>query len=266
MSCHAVEQIDRAGYGHTWVHRVDARLKTILAIVFVLCVASFPKHTVAALIPFFAVPVFLGIAGHVPWRPLGKILLTVGPLAILPGLLNPFFDTAPAVLAGSIAIHSGWLSLASIGLRFLLTMGLLLVLVSTTSFPGVLGALARFRVPQALIVQLSLLYRYVFVLIEEGEAMSRARMLRDPQRRLPRLETVKPMLTALLWRSLECSQRLYQVLRIRGFQGTWPAMNTAALPPHQNMIFCCVGLGWVIACRLCPVTQWLGNALARHLS
>ena len=78
-----------------------------------------------------------------------------------------------------IHVSGGWVSFFSILLKFFLTMCSALLLISTTSFPGICHALRKLGIPEIFISQLLFLYRYIFVLVEETLRMVRARDLRS---------------------------------------------------------------------------------------
>ena len=63
------------------------------------------------------------------------------------GAFNPVFDREVVAQVGAWGVSGGWVSYASIVLRFLLTAGAALVLTATTSFTGVCLALQKLRVP-----------------------------------------------------------------------------------------------------------------------
>ncbi len=260
MSCHPAQQLDRLGYGRSAAHRVDSRAKLLLALIFIVCVTSFPKHAVAPLVPLLAVPLALGILGRVPWRPVGRLLLWAAPLAVLPGLLNPLLDRAPGLRLGDWEVPAGWLSLASIALRFLLCTGMALVLVATTSMAGLLQGLRRLRVPAAFVNQLQLLYRYLFEMVDEGARMSLARRLREPRRALPRLGTAGRLLSLLVTRAWERAERIAWALEQRGFRGEFPCLPSPAWRARDTALLL-GGSAFCLAARFAPVTDWVGHLI-----
>jgi cobalt/nickel transport system permease protein len=74
------------------------------------------------------------------------------------------FDTRTAAVIFGISLSAGWISFLSILLKFALTVSAALLLIATTSFPGVCHALRRLGFPALFVSQLLFLYRYVFVL------------------------------------------------------------------------------------------------------
>ena len=75
-------------------------------------------------------------------------------------------------------IGCGWISFASILLRFTLTVTAALTLIATTSFTGICMALEKMGCPRVFALQLLFLYRYLFVLVDEASRLIRARALR----------------------------------------------------------------------------------------
>ena len=121
--------------------------------------------------------------------------------------------------SGAVPVSGGWVSYASIVLRFLLTVAAALVLTATTGFIGVCLALEKLKVPEALVTQLLLLYRYIFVLGDEAHRMSQARRLRSFRRRGMGWRVYAQMLGQLLLRTFARAQRVYLAMKCRGFDG-----------------------------------------------
>jgi cobalt/nickel transport system permease protein len=246
MSESAARELDRHGYADGPVHRLDARAKLVATGAFVLCVASFGKYEVAGLIPFLAFPAALAVIGRVPPRPLARLLVAASPFALLVGAANPLLDRAPRAVVLGAAVSGGALSLASILLRFVLCTSAALVLVATTSLPALLRGLAQLGVPRPFVAQVQLLYRYLFLLVDEGRRLSQARALREPGRRLPRAATARRMLASLVLRTWERADRVYDCMRARGFDGAFPVLAPARFGARDALFTAAV----VLACAL----------------
>jgi len=214
-----LDRLDRLAGKDTAIHRVDPRAKVLTTAVFIVCVVSFDRYEVLGLVPFALFPVVLAAEADVPFGFLARLLAVASPFALLVGVFNPLLDRDPLVVAGGVAIAGGWLSYASIILRFLLTVAAALVLTATTSFAGVCLALERFRVPDVLVTQFLLLYRYIFVLGDEALRMARARSLRAVGSRGMGLHVYAQMLGQLLLRTFARAQRVYLAMKCRGFDG-----------------------------------------------
>jgi cobalt/nickel transport system permease protein len=199
--------------------RLDARVKVLATVAFVVVVASFGRGEVLRLAPLAAFPVGLAALGDVPWRPILVRIALASPFALGVGALEPFLDRAPAIQVGPVTVSAGALALAAVLAKFTLSLAAALVLVATTGFDAVCAALGRLGAPRVLVTQLLLLYRYLFVLADEAARTVRAWQLRAPGAPRPPLRTAGRLLGQLLLRALSRAERVHAAMRARGFDG-----------------------------------------------
>jgi cobalt/nickel transport system permease protein len=253
-----IDRLDRLGDLDTPIHRLDPRAKLLTAMVFLIMVVSFPKHTVSALVPFFLFPVVLATVGRLPLRYLAGKMLIVAPFALLVAVGNPFLDREIVLRLGSLPITGGWLSFLSVLLRIALTAGVALVLIGVTSFRGLCSALRRCGVPKLLTVQLLLFYRYLFVLGDEATRMLRARRLRSFNGRGMGLVTYHSLLGHLLLRTLERAKRIHLAMLSRGFTGEIPWLRGWRLG-LADLLFVLAWCAAFLLFRLVDVPRTLGQ-------
>jgi cobalt/nickel transport system permease protein len=212
--------LDTLSYKDTLIHRLDPRTKVIATFAFIVTVVSFSKYDVARLIPFFLFPALIFSLGDIPvWFILKKVFV-VATFAVFIGIFNPLFDTRVMADLFGIPVSGGWISFFSILLKFFLTMCSALLLISTTSFPGVCHALRKLGVPEIFISQLLFLYRYIFVLVEETLRMVRARDLRSFGKKGKEMKVFIHLVGTLFMRTIERADRIYHAMLSRGFSGT----------------------------------------------
>ncbi len=212
--------LDLLSRGDTCIHRLDPRTKVIATLLFIVTVVSFPKYELMGLLPFFLFPVLVFSLGDIPvWLILRKVLL-VSSFALFIGIFNPLFDTEPMVTVSGIAVSGGWVSFLSVMLRFFLTMTSVLLLIATTSFPGICHALRRLGMPELFTSQLLFLYRYIFVLLEEAMRMVRARNMRSFGGKGQGARVYVSLVGTLFLRTMDRAERIYQAMLSRGFTGT----------------------------------------------
>lgn len=203
----------------THIHRLDPRAKLITTVLFIVTVVSFGKYEVTALLPLALYPVVLTALGNIPTGAIIRKVLIVSPFAILIGIFNPFLDRQVLIHIGGLPVSGGVISFASILLRFVLTVSAALLLIAVTGFEAVCLALERLRVPRAFVVQLLFLYRYLFVLLEEGLRIRRAYALRAGDVRGVAMRHFGSLSGQLLLRTLDRAQRIHQAMLCRGFDG-----------------------------------------------
>jgi cobalt/nickel transport system permease protein len=214
-------RLDDLAEGHSWLHRIDARAKIVVTLVYVVAVASWPPRAVVELLPLAAYPLVLFLGARLPVSILRRPVLLALLLALAVGAANPLLDRQPVRLGTGTAIAGGWFSLVSILLRAVLCVAAAMALVATTGIGRLAHGLRQLGVPRIAVTQLLFLYRYAFLLGSNVHAMSRARELRGGGRPL-QLAAYGPLVGHLLLRTLDRAERIHQAMCCRGFRGDVP--------------------------------------------
>jgi cobalt/nickel transport system permease protein len=131
-------------------------------------------------------------------------------------LLEPFVICI-AILA--LYQENGGIVFASIVIRSTLSLLTILLLTNTTPFAEVLQVLRKYHFSPLFVTVLALMYRYLFVLIDELERMQRARASRLFQRNNLQLwRMLSTMIGQLFIRSSERAERIYAAMCARGWK------------------------------------------------
>jgi cobalt/nickel transport system permease protein len=243
----------------TPIHRLDPRAKLLTTLVFIATVVSFHKYQLAAIFPFIVYPVVLIALANLPPTYLCKKMLLAAPFAFFIGILNPFWDREVLVQLGPLGISGGWISFASIMLRFMLTVSAALILIASTGFNAVCLALERMGTPRSLVVQLLFLYRYIFVLTDEASRMVRARSLRAFGGNGMGIGVLSSMIGHLLLRTMDRAQRIHLAMLCRGFDGEIRIARPLEFS-CRDALFCLGWCGLFVLMRLYNVPELIGNA------
>ncbi|MCX6018698.1 MAG: cobalt ECF transporter T component CbiQ [Chloroflexi bacterium] len=222
------------------VHALDARVKLVLALVFILVVSLTPNGAWASLLLLFAVAVSAVLLAGLN---VGYVLRRAG--LALPFALAalPLVFTAPGA---RIELGATGISLSQIGIERLLSiffksyvsMQMAIVLASATSFPDLLQAMRAIRLPKLLVAIFGLMWRYLFVLVDEAMRLLRARDSRsgalDAARNVGgsiswRARSAGGMAGNLFMRSFERGDRIYDAMAARGYDGEVRSMRHPAL-------------------------------------
>ena len=255
-----ITYLDTLSYQNTPVHRLDPRVKLIITLLFIGCVLSFNKYELSALIPFFIYLAAMVALGNLPVTYLLKKVLLAAPFAVFIGIFNPLLDRTILMHLGPIGISGGWVSFASIMIRFVLTVSAALILVASTGFNAVCMTLTKLGVPSAFAVQLLFLYRYIFVLTDEALRMARARSLRsfDGSGMGPRIFSY--MIGQLLLRTIDRAHRIHLAMQCRGFDGEIRMVRPLKIRAQDiAFLICCVSL-FILMYRY-DIPQWMGYAI-----
>lgn len=132
-----------------------------------------------------------------------------------------FFEPFVIVIAVLVLFQAGGFQ------RFIIlvakcTLSLLTVLLlsNTTPFSKILDFSRRLRLPSIMITILALMYRYLFVLIDEMERIRRARKSRTfIRRKAGDWIVLSTILGQLFVRSTERAERIYAAMCSRGWRG-----------------------------------------------
>jgi cobalt/nickel transport system permease protein len=198
--------LDRFSRLHSPVHRLPSWLKVTAALVVVVAVTTVPTRWSAAFAA--AALVLLAVAAVSRTPPvflLGRLLL-----------LEPFVI---GVALLTLLQPDGLRVFLAVVLRSTLCLFALILLANTTPFAELLRVLRRVGVPQLLVTVLALMYRYIFVLIDERERLQRARASRSFSSRAHRTwHSVASTAAQLFVRSSERSERIYAAMCARGWR------------------------------------------------
>lgn len=214
------------------IHRLDPRTKIITTLAFVLAVVLTPPLRWEAFAAYFVVIGSAILLSRVPPLYVIKRSLIIVPFVLFIGVFIPFLK--PGDIGGSYNVwiwtvsYSGLLVLWNVTIKAWLSMLGLILLSATTRFDGLLKGLEQLRMPRVMVMILSFMYRYIFVLVDEVERMKQARDSRNfGGKRLWQLKTIGSMVGTLFLRSYERAERVYQAMVARGFDGETRTLSHA---------------------------------------
>lgn len=217
--------IDKFAYQDSPIHRLDARVKFLAAVVFTIAIGSLGRLSVSILICYVTGPLVLLVIGRVPiWFAVKKILM-ICPLILALALSSVFYDKNPVSVAFgpmSWEISAGWLRCFSILAKFTATGIALICLICTTKFHELLNGLSKMGIPNLLVTQLGFLYRYIFLLIDKVQHTLRACAGRRLRRLALKTELryAGAMIGNLLVSGIDTAGRINMAMEARGFDGT----------------------------------------------
>jgi cobalt/nickel transport system permease protein len=245
------------------LQRLDARAQVLVTAAFLVAVISQDRHAVSGLLALAIFPISVWGLSGLPAGFLLRRLVYVLPFALLVGLPNPWFDHEVLLRLGALEVTGGWMSLLSIILRSLMAAAAALLLVAITGFPALSQALGRLGMPQALVLQLLLLYRFLTVLGEEALRMRAAHAQRSPGQRMP-LRQHAALVGHLLLRTWGRAERLHLAMRARGFDGQLPTGRRSRWGWQETFWMA----GWILGfwlLRAHDLPGWAGQALLHRL-
>ena len=223
---------DRYQHGHSLLHRLDARVKVLVTVAYILSNVMLPD---GAWLAFGLACVFLvwcnwlsmlgpGFTFRRSFIVLPFAVVAVTAIFSIPG--NPLATWHLGMLTLT-PTDAGLLRFTSILVRSWLSVQMAILLVAVTQFPDIIHALGHFHVPAIIVTIIAFLYRYLFVLTDEVMRLLRARQARSAGTATSkaggsiwwRAHIAGNMAGQLFLRSYERSNRIYDAMLSRGYTG-----------------------------------------------
>ncbi|OGO20654.1 MAG: cobalt ECF transporter T component CbiQ [Chloroflexi bacterium RBG_16_50_9] len=243
--------LDKYSEQDSLVHRLDPRTKFIISLLFILAVALTSPVMWPVFSIYFILMIILILISRVPVLYILKRSLVIIPFVVLMAISIPFVKEGEVIGSYNIWIwqvsltHSGLQLLWNILAKAWLSILCLILLTATTRMTDLLAALERLHMPRVMVMILSFMYRYIFVLVDEVMRMKQARDSRNfGGRRLWQLRTLGNMAGTLFIRSYERGERVYAAMLARGYDGRCCTLNRLSLKPTD--IYGGLGFGIVI--------------------
>ena len=229
--------------GKSWFHAADARIKLLMALGFIFATSSIPPGKWLA---FAAMLALVWLAAG--FSRVGLLRVFLRSLVAIPFILIalptvftkigvPLFelDLALFTLTGT---REGLDFFISVLLKSWASVTAAVVLTATTPPLRLLEALRALRIPAVLVAIVMLMYRYLFVLVDEAQRLMRARAARSAAigRKsggsiVWRAKSAGGMAGSLFIRTLDRSERIYMAMLARGYDGN---LRQTAAPPLER--------------------------------
>jgi cobalt/nickel transport system permease protein len=195
-------------------YRIDPRAKIVGLLLFVVCVAL--MQSVPYLILAFIIIFLLGVASNIPTA----------------HLVTRYGISLPFILFASVTLYftSGPELALAMFIRISTCVLALIMLTATTDFFDLLKGFQSMKMPKIFLGLLMFMYRFIFLLREEMHRMSQARKargFRGGKHLFDRegFRTISYTIGALLVRSSERGNRIYDGMLTRGYDGNIRTLN-----------------------------------------
>ncbi|NCC32802.1 MAG: energy-coupling factor transporter transmembrane protein EcfT [Chloroflexia bacterium] len=169
-------------------------------------------------------------------------------------LLLPWLGSWPFNLAGLLLALTIVCKAAAVAL-------LMEPMLATASLTRTLQGFTDLGLPPSLNQMVLLCHRYIFVVQEEMQRMQRSMRVRGfaPRTNLATLRTLGNGLGMLFIRSFERTERVYEAMLSRGYQGAFPGQTRQKITSRdlvKGAFFIMIGLLLLVGDRLLPLTRF----------
>jgi cobalt/nickel transport system permease protein len=232
--------------GQSLIHRIDPRVKFVLTLAFILTVAFTPRGAWPVYILLFSLILSVEVLSELGLGFVHKRAVLVIPF-VLAALPTIFTMRGPILLSFPVGpwiiniTQSGLEQFISVALKSWISVQAAIILAACTPFPDLLLAMRAVGVPRLLVAIVGLMWRYLFVLVDEVIRLIRARAARSGISDKPglkpggsliwRARIAGGMAGNLFLRAFERSDRIYMAMLSRGYDGE---VRATPLPTLQG--------------------------------
>lgn len=209
--------------GHSFIHRLDPRVKLVIAILFSIVVAVADRFTVLLSGLLFSLIVIA--MARLKIREVFYRLLVVNGFILLLWIFLPF--TFP----GDTLFSIGRLTASREGVIYSLLITIksntiilsCIALIATSSITTLVHAMRHLYVPDKLVHLFFFCYRYIHVIHLEYTRLLNAMRIRcfTPKTNIHTYRTYAHLVAMLLLKSYDRSERVYNAMLCRGFKGNF---------------------------------------------
>jgi len=188
------------------VHRPPAAIKATFALILILITVIPPRPPILLFAGVAVLLLALIAASRIPVLFFLKRLL----------LFEPFIL---AVAALALFQPGGLPKFVMLAAKSTLSLVTVILLSNTTPFQDLLRVLRRVRAPSAFVTMMALMYRYIFVLVDETQRMRRARQSRTfGKTHEGTWLFLSRVIGQLFLRTTERAERIYAAMSARGWK------------------------------------------------
>jgi len=227
----SVPAVDDHANLHSFFHDWDPRLK--ISSLFVYCFLVVSIHSVFWSIWPLILSILAIMASHLPWSgPLRRLKAMAGFLAmfmIVMPLTVPDRPGETLIIIGNLTgfpFHvNGFLLALKIVLKAFAIAMMMEPIFATAPLSVTLNALSRLGIPQSICQMVLLSHRYIFVFLHEMKRMYRGMRVRGFRQRsnFDTMRTIGNFMGMLFVRSFDRTQRVYDAMLSRGYEGVFPS-------------------------------------------
>ena len=250
------------------IHALDPRVKLVFTLAFILTMALLPIGAWPVYVLMLALSLSITVLSELGLRYVLKRSLLAIPFVLA---AVPLLFTVPGLPLLTISIGSLSVTITSTGLERLLSIlfkssvsvQVAIVFAAATTFPDMLLAMRAVRVPRLMVSLFGLMWRYMFVMVDEAIRLLRARASRSGAiegRKSGgsiawRARVTGGMAGNLFIRSLDRGDRIYAAMAARGYDGE---IRAFPLPPltSANWITTLCSLGLLAVLWLIAMLFW----------
>jgi len=233
------------------IHLLDPRVKLVLTLLFIITTALVPPGSWAVFILLYALILAVEVLSELGVLYVFKRSLLAIPfvIAAIPIIFTTSEGEAVSIIISSFTVQislTGLERFFSILLKSWISIQAAIVLAASTPFPDLLVAMRAIHIPRMIVAIFGLMWRYLFILADEALRLHRARESRSGHPDVPqgkvggsvvwRAQVTGKMVGSLFIRAFERSDRIYNAMLSRGYDGEIRTLPLSPMTPAEWLI------------------------------
>ena len=254
------------------IHELDATFKLVFTLCLILIINLTPITLWPAHLCYLLFILAIAVLARATPRSLLSRSMLVLPFALMASIGLPFVREGTVI--ASVPMPWGRLGVTDVGMiRFANVMAkswlsilASITLVSSTPFVEIARGFRSIGLPGILVSVILMMYRYIFVLVDEAQSMLRARDARSVEIEGARsggtlrwrAQVTGRMIGTLFLRTYERSERIYQAMLARGYDGQLRTLGHRRLS-RRALALGGLSLSCLITLALLTSRYWLAT-------
>lgn len=253
-----MKHIDAKTQKETLLTKIHPCVKLAITFLYLITVVSFQKYNLSGIL---GMSIYLIIVYHLGdisrketyWRLKGILLLL-----LFVGTANLFMDRRAVSHWGTVTMTGGMFSFVTLYIKGVFALLASYALIITTGIENIGYALQVFRLPKILITIILLIFRYLILFMKEADRISLAYSMRAPGQKGVHMKAWGSMVGAMLIRSIDRAEIVYESMRLRGFRGVFTLKMTMDINQRISIVYGVSMSILILFLRLFPVFDFVG--------
>jgi cobalt/nickel transport system permease protein len=220
-----VNFIDSLARENKMINNIYPVYKLIITFLFITLVVSINKYNVTNLLLMASYLIISFTFSDLSIITSIKKIKYVLPVILLMGIFNPIMNREVYINIGNIPITYGLISMFTLFIKGLFTVLASYLLIATTTIEKICYALRKLMIPEIIVTQILLTYRYLTVLLTQANSIFQAYSLRAPHQKGVHHKVWGSLTGQLLMRSIDSANDIYQSMLLRGYNGNFEFLN-----------------------------------------
>lgn len=204
-----------------WINKIHPVAKLCVTFGYLVSVMSYGWDNILPLVSMCLYLIINLILGDISFINILKRLWFIFVAITLFALLNPVFDRNVYAVINGYNITNGMISAIALTLKGYFSVIAVSILGETTSMNDICYALQKLHIPKIIVTMISLINRYIMMLLQETNRTLNAYSIRSPYEKGVNKKAWGSLLGNMILRSIDRAERVYDSMVLRGFNGSF---------------------------------------------